>query len=257
MKKALIIIPVLLAACSSLDRKQTANESAKASERNTYSYAMGMTMGESLKEAGIDINTYQVYRGMDDFMAGQKTELSAEEKSSAMALLQQKVREIRVQKLEETRLAGEQYLKENANKAGVITTESGLQYMIIAKGRGENASLSDTVKVHYRGNTTDGNEFDSSFSRGEPSVFPVNRVIKGWTEALQLMNPGSRYRIFVPADMAYGPREMQGIPGNSALIFDIELIEIVKKDVESSGEEEPDSAESPEEEKAPAEADAE
>ncbi len=255
MKKALIIFPVLLAACSSLNRNLAVDESAKASEKNTYSYAMGMTMGESLKEAGVDINTYQVYRGMDDFMAGQKTELSAEERNSAMALLQQKVREARIQKLEETRLAGEKFLKENGQKVGVVTTESGLQYMIIAKGSGEKASLSDTVKVHYRGNTIDGNEFDSSFSRGEPAVFPVNRVIKGWTEALQLMNPGSRYRIFVPADMAYGPREMQGIPGNSALIFDIELIEIVKKDVESSGEEEPDSAESPGEEKAPTEAD--
>ncbi len=121
-------------------------------------------------------------------------------------------------------LDGELYLEENAEKEGIVVTESGLQYEILTEGEGAKPSATSVVEVHYHGTLIDGTVFDSSVDRGEPISFPLNGVIKGWTEGLQLMNVGSKYRFTIPADLAYGPRASEKIPGNSVLIFDVELL---------------------------------
>lgn len=123
---------------------------------------------------------------------------------------------------------GEKFLQENAAKEGVVTTASGLQYKIVREGEGRRPSASDTVVVHYRGTLIDGTEFDSSYKRGEPIEFPLNRVIAGWTEGVQLMQEGAEFRFFIPSKLAYGPRGAGRVIGpNEALIFDVELLEVV------------------------------
>jgi len=125
----------------------------------------------------------------------------------------------------ENQAAGEKFLAENAKKDGIITTASGLQYQVISEGTGASPSASDNVTVHYKGTTLDGKEFDSSYSRGAPATFPLNRVIAGWTEGLQLMKEGAKYRFYIPANLAYGERGAgRDIGPNSALIFEVELI---------------------------------
>ena len=127
---------------------------------------------------------------------------------------------------QENLAAGEAFLAENGAREGVTTTESGLQYEVIVAGDGEMPTLNDTVTTHYHGTLIDGEVFDSSVDRGDPSSFPVSGVISGWTEALQLMPVGSKWRLFVPADLAYGSQQRGSIPANSTLIFDVELLEI-------------------------------
>lgn len=123
---------------------------------------------------------------------------------------------------------GEKFLQENAAKEGVVSTASGLQYKIVREGEGRRPSASDTVVVHYRGTLIDGTEFDSSYKRGEPIEFPLNRVIAGWTEGVQLMQEGAEFRFFIPSKLAYGPRGAGRVIGpNEALIFDVELLEVV------------------------------
>lgn len=127
----------------------------------------------------------------------------------------------------ETQAAGEKFLAENAQNAGVVTTASGLQYFVFNEGTGVSPQATDTVTVHYKGTTIDGKEFDSSYSRGEPATFPLNRVIAGWTEGLQLMKEGGKYRFFIPSKLAYGERGAgSAIAPNAALIFDVELIKV-------------------------------
>ena len=128
---------------------------------------------------------------------------------------------------EENKAAGMAFLAENAKKPNIVTTASGLQYEVLTKGTGASPSASDSVTVHYRGTTIDGTEFDSSYSRGAPATFPLNRVIAGWTEGVQLMKEGAKYRFYIPSDLAYGSRGAgQAIGPNSTLIFDIELIKV-------------------------------
>lgn len=128
---------------------------------------------------------------------------------------------------DENKAASEKFLAENAGNAGVITTASGLQYMVFSEGTGISPKATDNVTVHYKGTTIDGKEFDSSYGRGQPATFPLNRVIAGWTEGLQLMKEGSKYRFFIPSNLAYGERGAgRDIAPNAALIFDVELIKI-------------------------------
>jgi FKBP-type peptidyl-prolyl cis-trans isomerase FklB len=127
---------------------------------------------------------------------------------------------------EKNKKEGEAFLAENKKKDGVKTLPSGLQYKVLAEGKGKTPKATDTVTVHYRGTLTDGTEFDSSYKRNQPASFPVNGVIKGWTEALQLMKEGSKWQLFIPASLAYGEPGRPGIPPNSVLIFDVELISV-------------------------------
>ena len=189
-------------------------------EIDRMSYAMGMNMGEYLTRTPLEINLDAAREGIADFIS-KAPKLSQEEYVAMMQLLQQK--------MQEAATAEKNFMAENAGKAGVTVTPSGLQYEVIKAGSGPKPSASDTVRVHYVGTLLDGTKFDSSIDRGEPAEFGVNQVIAGWTEALQLMPVGSKYKLYIPAAIAYGAQGAgQAIPPNAALIFEVELLDIVK-----------------------------
>jgi len=200
-------------------------------EREKISYGIGMDIGENMKRQSIDIDPDILAQGMKDVFAGNKLLLTEEEfrntmenfKKDMMAKQKMQMQEIS----DNNKKEGEAFLAENKKKEGVITLPSGLQYKIIKEGEGNPPKETDTVTVHYRGTLIDGTEFDSSYSRGEPATFPVKGVIPGWTEALQLMKPGSTWQLFIPSNLAYGERGAGGKIGpNSTLVFDVELLSI-------------------------------
>ena len=193
-------------------------------------YALGQQLGGDLKDGGVEVDIDMLAAGIKDAYAGTSL-LDDAEIASAMENLQREMMEKQMAQREkaakENLREGQAFLSENAQKDGVETTESGLQYEVIEKGSGKTPTPESTVTVHYRGTLIDGTEFDSSFSRGEPATFPVNGVIAGWTEALQLMSEGAKYKLYIPADLAYGERGAgQAIGPNETLIFDVELISV-------------------------------
>lgn len=201
-------------------------------EIDQMSYAMGMNMGEYLSRTPLKINRAVVLDGIREFLAGNPA-LSQEEYVQTMQLLQARMQQAgreEMERISAANLAAERaFMAENAKKPGVVVTNSGLQYEVLKSGSGATPSASDTVRVHYVGTLLDGTEFDSSVRRGEPAEFGVNQVIAGWTEALQLMSVGSKYKLYIPARIAYGERGAgQAIPPNAALIFEVELLDIVK-----------------------------
>lgn len=209
-----------------------ADESPLKDEKDKISYGYGMEIGKNLKRQGIEINPDLLAQGLKATLTGDKTLLTEEEVRATMMAFQQKMQGMRAEKQkkegEENKGKGEAFLAENKKKEGVQATASGLQYKIITKGTGPMPKSDDTVKTHYRGTLIDGTEFDSSYKRGEPATFGVTQVIKGWTEALLMMPVGSKWQLFIPSDLAYGPGGRPGIPPNAALLFDIELIAIEK-----------------------------
>lgn len=208
-------------------------ESPLKDEKDKISYGYGMEIGKNLKRQGIEINPDLLAQGLKATLNGDKTLLTEEEVRATMMAFQQKMQSQRAEKQkkegEENKGKGEAFLAENKKKEGVQTTASGLQYKVITKGTGPMPKSEDTVKTHYRGTLIDGTEFDSSYKRGEPATFGVTQVIKGWTEALLMMPVGSKWQLFIPSDLAYGPGGRPGIPPNAALLFDIELISIEPK----------------------------
>lgn len=203
------------------------NEDQKAS------YAIGLRMGEGFARdiAEIDLELY--YKGVQDGFKGNKPLLSPEEVIATMQALQARKMEEQQQAMakaaEDNKAASEAFLAKNKARKEVTTTASGLQYEVIQKGKGEKPGPNDTVSVHYHGTLPDGTVFDSSIERGEPISFPVNGVIKGWTEALQLMQVGDKWKIYIPADLAYGARGAgPAIGPNQALVFDVELLGVEK-----------------------------
>lgn len=201
-----------------------AAEGAKKELKDSLSYAIGMDVGGNLKELNIDLPTF--YRGLEDIMKG-KTPLLTEEQAKEIKTANfKRINEEQGAKAEKE---GEEFLEKNAKKPGVTETPSGLQYIVVKAGTGARPTREDKAKVNYIGTLVDGTEFDNSYKRGEPVEFPVAGVIPGWTEALQLMNVGGKYKLFVPADLAYGERRMgQKIPPNSTLIFEVELLDVIK-----------------------------
>lgn len=202
------------------------------SELDKMSYAMGMNMGEYLTRTPIEIDLGLAQQGIADFIA-KSPKLAPEEYVAMMQLLQQKMQDAGRQQAEEVaaaNAAAEQgFMAENARKSGITVTASGLQYEIIAAGDGEIPAAEDVVRVHYVGTLLDGSKFDSSVDRGEPAEFGVNQVIAGWTEALQLMPVGSKYKLYIPSAIAYGAQGAgQAIPPNAALVFEVELLDIVR-----------------------------
>ena len=195
------------------------------------SYAMGMSFGTGLHRQGIALDPALVARGMRDAMAGSKTLLTEDEARAALRQLQGDVSQRMDAKAKEegaaNRKEGEAFLAANKGKEGVTTLPDGLQYKILKAGSGAKPSPTDTVTCNYRGTLLNGKEFDSSYKRGQPASFPLNGVIKGWTEALQLMPVGSKWQLFIPADMAYGDHAPSAeiAPGDT-LIFEVELISI-------------------------------
>jgi len=200
-------------------------------QKDKVSYSIGLDIGNTLKRQMIDVNADILSKGLKDGLTGTKPLMTEEQTKETMATLQKdmlaKQAAVKKEQGEKNAAEGKKFLEENKKKEGVKTTASGLQYKALKEGTGATPKATDTVKVNYRGTTIDGNEFDSSYKRGEPASFPVNRVIKGWTEGLQLMKVGSKYQFFVPADLAYGERGAGADIGpNATLIFDVELLDV-------------------------------
>ena len=208
-------------------------------EMDKVSYAMGVQLGQRFKTQEIEIKIEPMMRGLKDTMAGKKLALGQDEMQKVMMSFQQRMmakqQELRKKQQERQKVegaknlaAGKAYLEANGTKKGVKVLPSGLQYKIIRKGTGKTPTADDKVKTHYRGTFIDGTEFDSSYKRNQPAEFRVKGVIKGWTEALQLMKEGGKWELYIPANLAYGERARQSIPANSTLIFEIELLEVVE-----------------------------
>lgn len=192
---------------------------------NKISYALGLSIGQNLQGSGIkNINAEEFVKGMNDIFSNKKPELSENEINQILNDFFNKLKKDQVKVNKEE---GENFLKTNKNREGVVTLPSGLQYEIITKGNGPTPKASDTVKTHYHGTLIDGSIFDSSVQRGEPATFGVSQVISGWVEALQLMPKGSKWRLFIPSELAYGERGAGSIGPNSTLIFEVELLDIL------------------------------
>jgi FKBP-type peptidyl-prolyl cis-trans isomerase FklB len=203
------------------------------SEKEKLSYALGMSLVSQLRTQGVALDADSYVQGFRDALSGSKALLTESEASAALLKLQTGMSsgqtDVQAQKrnelAEKNRQDGEAFLAQNKAKEGVITLESGLQYKILKAGDGEKPAVADTVVCHYRGTLIDGTEFDSSHKRGKPATFALNRVIKGWTEALQLMPAGSKWQLFIPPHLAYGERGASSSVGpNTTLIFEVELI---------------------------------
>lgn len=190
------------------------------------SYALGIGIGRQLADMGAnDIVTEDLAAAMKDVLTG--AELKIDE-AEAQALVQEYLQKKGEEKVKAVKAEGENFLAENAKKEGVVTLPSGLQYQVLKEGNGKSPKATDQVKCHYEGTLINGKIFDSSYRRNEPATFPLNGVIAGWTEGLQLMKEGAKYRFFIPFNLAYGTRGAgQDIPPYAALIFDVELIEVI------------------------------
>jgi len=212
---------------------QGQNTNAFKDDKEKISYALGMSLGSNWKRNALDpdqVSLEVVLQGLRDSLTGSPTRMTEEEMRATLRefsqFMQQKMQEKQRREAEANRKAGAAFLEENKNKPGVVTLPSGLQYRVIQEGAGESPKATDTVLVHYRGQLIDGTEFDSSYKRGEPARFNVSGVIKGWTEALQLMKPGAKWELFIPPDLAYGDAARPNIPPGSTLIFEVELISV-------------------------------
>ena len=203
-------------------------------DKEKLSYAIGMNIGQSMKKDSLDIDPAILSRAIKDAVTGSKPAMTEEEARTIVTAFRTemvKKQQAEAQKAGEVnKQAGDKFLAENKTKDGVVTLPSGLQYKVIKQGDGPKPTASDTVVTNYRGTLIDGKEFDSSYKRGQPATFPVGQVIKGWTEALQLMPVGSKWQLYIPSSLAYGDRGAGGDIGpNSTLIFDIELLSIQDK----------------------------
>jgi FKBP-type peptidyl-prolyl cis-trans isomerase FklB len=202
-------------------------------DKDKQSYAIGMNIGKSIHRDGVDVDPNILLRGMKDALAGGKTALSDDEAKSVMTNLQANMRKEQAEKAQQAgdanKKAGDAFLAANKTKDGVVTLPSGLQYKILTEGTGPKPTATDTVVCNYKGTLLDNSEFDSSYSRNQPLTIPVSGVIKGWTEALQLMPVGSKWQLFIPSDLAYGPQAKGPIGPNSTLIFEVQLLSIQEK----------------------------
>jgi FKBP-type peptidyl-prolyl cis-trans isomerase len=209
-----------------------------ATPKEKLSYALGMDVGRQLKAASVDVDPAILARGVIDTLTGSKTLMTDEELHAFMVEFQAQLRQKQVAMAKErgdkNKKEGAAFLAENKTKEGVIALPSGLEYKVLKAGEGPKPTAADTVMCNYRGTLIDGKEFDSSYKRNQPATFPVTGVIKGWTEALQLMPVGSKWQLFVPSELAYGERGAAGaIEPNATLIFEVELLSIQPKGKDS------------------------
>jgi len=226
MKKLVVALVgvALMTGCAS--EKVTLKE-----QKDKVSYSIGLNIGNNLKAQSIDVDPTVLAQGIKDAMAGGKLLMTNKEVQETMTAFQ---KEIMIKQMEKAKTAGEKgkkegeaFLAENKKKEGVKTLPDGLQYKIIKEGAGKMPKATDTVTVNYRGALIDGTEFDSSIKRGQPASFPVNGVIAGWTEALQMMKVGSKWQLFIPSNIAYGEQGSPPVIGpNATLIFEVELLGI-------------------------------
>lgn len=192
------------------------------------SYAWGMALGQQLRAMGVEkIDFAEFDEAVHSAFEGKETKISPEE---ANQIIQNYLQELTEKRTAQIKAVGEKFLEENKKKENVKVTASGLQYIVEKEGTGAQPTATDEVTVHYTGKLLDGTVFDSSVSRGEPATFPLNRVIPGWTEGVQLMKEGGKYMFFIPSELAYGPQGVpNAIPPHSTLIFEVELIKVIKK----------------------------
>jgi len=200
-------------------------------QKDKESYSLGYQFGQNLKAQDVEINLDVYISGIRDSLGGKDSLMSQEETRTTLSDLQKRIAAVRQKELKEKAeknlSESKAFLAENGKKEGIKTLLSGLQYKVLAEGYGKMPKAEDTVTVHYKGTLIDGKEFDASYKRGQPATFKVNGVIKGWSEALQLMKEGSKWQLYIPPDLAYGERAMgPQIPPNSALIFEVELISV-------------------------------
>jgi FKBP-type peptidyl-prolyl cis-trans isomerase FklB len=208
-------------------------------QKDKFSYALGMNLGTSLRKQSVAVDPSILARGLKDALAGGKTALTEDQARATLTEVQNEMRKKQQEQMQQAGEAdkkeGEAFLAANKNKDGVVTLPSGLQYKILTPGTGPKPTASDSVVCNYRGTVINGTEFDSSYKRGEPATFPVTGVIKGWTEALQLMPVGSKWQLFVPSDLAYGERSpAPEIGPDSTLIFEVELLSIQTKNADKA-----------------------
>lgn len=251
MRKSLVALSTVAAlglfACQPNTQEKAdapALSAEKMTETQKQSYAMGASMGlfiadrkAQFEEMGLEFDVAALQQGFAEGMADtaqfdrpQLQELAQAGEQAFRAKQQEKAQAAAEENIEK----GAAFLAENAKKDGVVTTESGLQYEIIEQGEGASPAATDTVKVHYRGTLIDGTQFDSSYDRGEPIEFPLNRVIPGWTEGVQLMQEGGKFRFYIPSELGYGARGQGQITPNSTLIFDVELLEVIKPEADAA-----------------------
>ena len=223
---------------------ESQNSSTLTSQKDKVSYALGMNLGSNLKRQSVEVDPKVLLQGLEDIMAGGKTQLTEDQARATLTELQTDLRKKMQEKMQQAGEAnkkqGDEFLAANKGKEGVVALPSGLQYKVVTAGTGPKPASTDSVVCNYRGTLIDGTEFDSSYKRGQPATFPVNGVIKGWTEALQLMPVGSKWQLFVPSDLAYGPQGAGGNIGpNATLIFEVELLSIEPKDKAKTTPKEP------------------
>lgn len=211
-------------------------------EKQKLSYSIGMNAGRSMKDSlktqSVDVDQAVLLKGLDDGIRDAKPQMTEDEMKTVLEALQKKLMAKQQEQAakqqeqakavaEKNKKEGEAFLAANKKKEGVITMPSGLQYKVLTAGKGKSPKATDTVTVNYRGTLIDGTEFDSSYKRGQPATFPLNQVIKGWTEAVQLMKEGAKWELYIPSDLAYGERGAgANIGGNATLIFEVELLSI-------------------------------
>ena len=233
---AATVVGLSVVSCSNGQFQQ---KSSLATEVDSVSYALGLDMANKIKENFDDMDQGLFVQGFKNGMDSTNLLIESKDINNILRTFFQKKQQERMKEMQEeqakkaevefgdNKKAGEEFLAENKTKDGVQTTESGLQYIVLKEGEGEAPTASSRVKVHYHGTLTDGTVFDSSVERGEPSEFGVGQVIKGWTEGLQLMKPGAKYKFFIPQDLAYGAQQRgQHIKPFSALVFEVELLEV-------------------------------
>lgn len=227
--KKFIVVALMLSIGGGTILAQT--KTAPKTKKEKVSYGIGVNIGKNMKMQGLDIDQGYLTQGIKDGLNNSKTAMSDKDMDETMKSFQQEMstKMQAKQKIEgdKNKKEGEAFLEANKKKDGVITLPSGLQYKILKEGSGVKPTATQTVKCNYRGTLIDGKEFDSSYKRGEPTEFPVGQVIKGWTEALQLMPVGSKWQLYIPSNLAYGENGGGSMIGpNAVLIFDIELISI-------------------------------
>ena len=224
MKKYIKIALVVsvISSCQNLtQQKFNFNE---ANELEKVSYSIGINVATSIKSEGLDsINSFYISKGFQDVFENKDLAINIEESNKIIGEYFNKKQDAKNQRLA---IDSKIFLEQNKQKEGVMTTESGLQYLILSEGRGNNPTLNDNVTVHYHGTLIDGTIFDSSVDRKQPATFPLNGVIPGWQEALQMMSVGSKWKIFIPSELAYGESGAGAIGPNSTLIFEVELLSI-------------------------------
>jgi FKBP-type peptidyl-prolyl cis-trans isomerase FkpA/FKBP-type peptidyl-prolyl cis-trans isomerase FklB len=223
LQHALALAVVPLVATVACNRKPSLKD-----EKAKVSYAIGMNIAKNIRAQNIDLDPKVVGYAVEHGMKGEKAELTDEEQQKAIQNLQQAAQKRAMEDAEKNKATAEQWMAQNKTKPNIKTTASGLQYEVLKEGKGRKPTLKDKVQVHYTGTLTNGQKFDSSHDRGQPAEFPVNGIIKGWQEALQMMPEGSVYRLYIPPELGYGPQGQPGIPPNSVLVFDVELLKVMK-----------------------------